>query len=51
MFYHSRTAQNMCDLGSQVNFMFLKGKLVHVLPSYKVILINSYVEKQIDRQC
>jgi len=41
----------MHDPGSQVNFTFLKGKLVHVLPSHKVILINSYVEKQIDRQC
>ena len=45
MFYRSRTSQIVRDPGSQVDFTFLEGELVHVLPSHKVIFINSYVEK------
>jgi len=51
MFYCSRTAQTVRDPASQVDFAFLEGELVHVLPSHKVISINSYIEKQTDKWC
>ena len=48
MFYRSRTAQTVRVPGSQVDFAFLEGELVHVLPSHKVFFHKSHIERLIN---